>query len=399
MGFTDHDNNVETPPIKCPFPSSQATYPGHVGPCECLNNGVLDAISGICSCQPGTSGQYCEEHDPAWTSECGAGSTDDDNAADTPCVPCSAGHYVPAGSVGPCANHECGTGTTDDDHDPSTPCVPCSSASLGSANGTSLRGWAGPCPRYELCENGGVASAPAFPLKPRSCNDHWALGERSDGVYEVWPDGGVAGGSGVSVYCDMNTEDESRGGHSNGWMLVASYNGYPPGDVGKASSEGLDALYPTSDPTDGVYGIYNGFRDLVASSGGKTDIRFSCARSSGNIHADLAFFDVDWYLRMSSATDFESNMTHGAVTALGAPARKQLLSGVKHHRCDAYASPFAPEVVAHDERTFLVDLDNGGGGISSFSDAQADWGSIKGTNYCGGSGSSNKLTSYFVRCC
>eukprot|EP00055_Hartaetosiga_balthica_P015057 m.86623 g.86623 ORF g.86623 m.86623 type:complete len:3056 (+) comp8766_c1_seq2:90-9257(+) len=57
--------------------------------------------------------------------KCPAGFTDYHPLADTPCNPCGAGTYAPAGSIGTCKSLECAPGTYDHDSDSSTPCKTC----------------------------------------------------------------------------------------------------------------------------------------------------------------------------------------------------------------------------------------------------------------------------------
>lgn len=227
VGYTDEDNDPSTPCVKCAH-TWQAPQTGHTGPCRWCANGGTVRLTG-CECPAGYYGERCEAKEAAWTSDCAAGTTDDDFDHGSPCVPCGHGTYVPASSVGPCSGFVCAADTTDEDFDASTPCIACASGTTAAASG-----WSGACPPLPQCANGGTVARGGNPLLggrshlPRTCSDLWGLGHRSDGVYEVWPQGSLASPS-VQVVCDMTSDDAGRGPNQpNGWMLVSHTTAYAP---------------------------------------------------------------------------------------------------------------------------------------------------------------------------
>ena len=99
---------------------------------------------------------------------------------------------------------------------------------------------------------------PPRPSEFVSCLHHLWGQDTNSGSYYI-----VVGGVQYPVYCDQVTD-------AGGWTLVASTLGTPVQDQGSSWYNDLTTLQPVSAHT----GIWNGFRDMFASSNG--DFRVSC---------------------------------------------------------------------------------------------------------------------------
>ena len=90
---------------------------------------------------------------------CSAGFSDTDGVATTKCVRCTAGHYVPPGSFGPCSpKYSCKPGEYDDDNTALTPCTPCPEQTYSDTPGAH-----GKCKKQRAACAKGTEADPARP--------------------------------------------------------------------------------------------------------------------------------------------------------------------------------------------------------------------------------------------
>lgn len=295
-GTTDDDDSSATPCITCTS-GLVAHGPGAVGdcqPCSCEHGALCSMGTGNCVCPLGMTGANCSVLDETLYPDtvCPAGTTDEDgNSILTPdCIECTAGTYAPEGSAGACGELACAGATVDTDFRPTTPCEACPAGLVPPASG------AGACvepmeSRQGGCYNGSTPIGFDNQATPRSCTDLWLLGTRLNGNYWVQPDGSAPA---ISVACDFTTGLATASAASGGgaWTMVASTYGHAPNDMGTNSSLGLNDTMPTAAVNDDIYA---GFADLVRTTGGLTDVRFSCGiLPDDGLAVDIAFHDVDW---------------------------------------------------------------------------------------------------------
>ena len=205
---------------------------------------------------------------------------------------------------------------------------------------------------------------------------------RPSGTYRIFP----TGGSGVEVYCDLETD-------GGGWTLVASTTGTTLNDQGGSYYSDLSTLSPTS----GHDTVWNGLRSIVPAI---HDLRFACKLASADqdMTVDLSFYAVPWYQTITTGSDGSScfSQGNGAGDLNPPPARRNNVNGDFLEEGDQWGAGFLEgEDSCFDSGDFTVDFDDRGKD-SNQSDG-TDWGEDDSSRKCGTSGLGSGLWYIFVR--
>ena len=236
--------------------------------------------------------------------------------------------------------------------------------------------------------DGSVACA-AVQLDPgnrvfNSCREARDQGFSGSGIFRIRENGG---NTVREVWCDQQTD-------GGGWTLVASTRTTTLNDQASGYYTDLRTLAPAR----GQSGVWNGLR----AYGGNFDLRFACRDgirgADSAMTVDLSFYDVPWYMSVTTGSDANScfSQQNGAGDLNPPPARRNNRNGQTRNRGDQWDWGYLEgEDSCSDTGDFTVDFDNRG--MDSNQSDGTDWGEDDGARKCGRSGLGSGQWFIFAR--